>query len=439
MRGEEEMTTTRMGWLASALALIGLAAFASPAVGAFGAPVDVSTTAQNPYVATDADGDAALTWEFGASLSTNRVQARTLSAAGALGTVHELGQTSGTTDRFARVATDRSGDSVFAWTRFDPFDAVLARRLSATGTLGGIIQLSRGGDPGPFSAPEVATDRNGDTVFTWVNDSGFGDPRVQARTLTASGALGPIRNVSPADEIGSQPQVATDRSGDSVLTWVREDGVDGDADIVQARQMSVNGSLGPIKDLSVPAGRAFAPQVASDEDGDVVFTWLRFDGNRDRAQGRTMTSAGALGTTFVLTPSGPSARDPQVAIDANGDAVFTWQRFEVDSDRIQSRTRSAAGTLGAITNLSAAGGDAYAPQVASRDDGSSVFVWLRFDGANDRVQARTMTAGGALGTVQTISDAGADALTPQVAIGSTSGPAVATWERADVVQASRGP
>ena len=428
------MTTTRMGWLASTLAVIGLAAFAPSALGAFGTPVDVSASAANPYVATDADGDAALTWEFG----TARAQARTLSAAGALGTIHELGSTSGTTDRFARVATDRSGDSVFAWTRFETFDAVFARRLSSGGTLSSLIQIARGGDPGPFSAPEVATDRNGDTVFTWVNLGTIPD-RVQARTLSASGALGKIRNVSPAGAIGSEPQVATDRSGDSMLTWVREDGIDGDGDIVQARQISVNGSLGPIKDVSAPAGRAFAPQVASDEDGDAVFTWLRFDGKRDRAQGRTMTSVGALGATFVLTPSGPSARDPQVAIDANGDSVFTWQRFEGDSDRIQSRTRTAGGTLGAIRNLSAAGGDAYAPQVASRDDGASVFVWLRFDGANDRVEARSMTAGGSLGNIQTLSDAGADALTPQVAIGASSGPAVATWERADVVQASRGP
>jgi hypothetical protein len=171
----------------------------------------------------------------------------------------------------------------------------------------------------------------------------------------------------------------------------------------------------------------------------VVFTWLRFDGNRDRAQGRTMTSAGALGATFTLTPSGPSARDPQVAIDASGDAVFTWQRFEGDADRIQARTRAADGTLGAIVNLSTAGQDAYAPQVASRDNGDRVFVWLRFDGTNDRVEARTMSAAGALGAVQTVSAAGADAKTPQVAIGATSGPAVATWERAGVVQASRGP
>jgi hypothetical protein len=433
------MTTTRTGWLASALAAIGMAAFAPSALGAFGAPVDVASGglgAANPQVAADATGDSALTWELEASGTDQRVQARTLSAAGALGTVHELGSTTGTTDRFARVATDRAGDSVFAWARSEPSDSVLGRRLSASGTLSSIFGISSGG--GPFSALDVATDRNGDTVFTWVN-LGFFPARVQARTLSASGAFSPIRNVSPAGEIGSQPQVATDRSGDSVITWVLEDGVDGDGDIVQARQISVNGSLGPIKDLSAPAGRAFAPQVATDEDGDVAFTWLRFDGNRDRAQGRTMTSAGALGSTFTLTPSGPSARDPQVAIDVDGDSVFTWQRFEGDADRVQARTRTAAGVLGAITNLSAAGEDAYAPRVASRDNGESVFVWLRFDGANDRVQARTMSAGGALGAVQTVSAAGADALTPQVAIGSSSGPAVATWELAGVVQASRGP
>ena len=431
------MTRTRTGWLAATFAVIGLTAFAPSALGAFGAPVDVQTgTNSNPQVATDATGDAALAWEFGPT--SDRVQARTLSAAGALGTVRELGQTTTTSDRFVRVATDSSGDSVFAFTRFETFDAILARRLSSTGTLSNLIQISRSGDPGPFSAPEVATDRNGDTVFTWVN-VGLTPDRVQARTLSASGALSPVRNVSPAGAIGSSPQVATDRSGDSVITWVREDGVAGDGDIAQARMMSVSGSLAPIQDLSAPGGRAFAPQVASDPDGDTVFTWLRYDGNRDRAEGRTMNAAGVLGTTFTLTPSGPSARDPQVAIDAAGDAVFTWQRFEGDADRVQFRSRTAAGTLGAITNLSATGGDAYAPRVAVREDGSGVFAWLRFDGANDVVQARSLSAAGALGGVQNVSVTGADAVTPEVAIGSTSGPAVATWVRAGVVQASRGP
>src|SRR5688500_1783072 len=101
------MTRTRMGWLSAAIGAICLTAFAPSALGAFGAPVDVQTgTNSNPQVATDATGDAALAWEFGPT--AQRVQARTLSAAGALGTVHELGSTTGTSDRFVRVATDSS-------------------------------------------------------------------------------------------------------------------------------------------------------------------------------------------------------------------------------------------------------------------------------------------------------------------------------------------
>jgi hypothetical protein len=432
------MSSPRIWRVAALLAVIGLAVFASPAAGAFIAPVDVAPgPAAEPQVATDTDGDSALTWLAGPSAPfAGHVQARTMSAAGGLGPVLELDSASATTDRLPRVATDAAGDSVFMWVN-GVF--LQGRRLSAGGTLGTGFQINSNSNS---AAPDVATDLNGDTVFTWVNTS-FSSPRVQARTMTRRGVLGPLRNVSPAFEIGSHPQVATDDTGDSVITWVLEDGVDGDNDIVQARTISVNGSLGPIKDLSAAAGRAFAPQVATDADGDTIFTWLRFDGVRDRVQARPMTAASVLGSTVNITTSGPSARDPQVATDTDGDSVFTWERFEGGNDRVQARTRSAAGVLGAITNLSAIGppgGDAFAPQVASADSGASAFTWLRSDGTNDRVQERPMSAAGAFGaTNPALSAAGADAETPQVAMAATTGKVVLAWERAGVIQASTGP
>ena len=108
------MPRTRIGRLASILAVIGLAAVAPPATAAWTAPQDVSATAANPQVAVDANGDTALAWEFGASLG--RVQGRTMSAAGAFAPVFELGSTGDTTDDFPRVATDDAGDSVYMWT-----------------------------------------------------------------------------------------------------------------------------------------------------------------------------------------------------------------------------------------------------------------------------------------------------------------------------------
>ena len=313
--------------------------------------------------------------------------------------------------------------------------------MSAAGTLGQTFQISPGGVPGsaPFSALDIATDSNGDTIFVWVNSgSNPGTPRVQARTMTNHGVLGTIRNVSPASQISKDPAVATDACGDSVITWVHEDGLDGDNDVVQARTMTRSGSLGAVTNLSEPAGRAFSPDVASDADGDTTFVWLRFDGRRDRVQGRVMTAAGALGAVFNLTSTGPSAVDPRVATDDTGDSVFVWERFDAPTDRIQARTR-IGGVLGAVVQVSAVGGEAFSPQVASDATGDSVVTWLRFDGVNDRVQARPMTAAGAFGATSDLSAAGADAETPQVAIAKTTGDAVAAWERAGTVQVARGP
>ena len=257
--------------------------------------------------------------------------------------------------------------------------------------------------------------------------------------MTNHGVLGTIRNVSPASQISRAPEVATDASGDSVITWVHEDG----ARRRQRRRAGAHDdpqrlARRPSPTLSEPAGRAFSPDVASDADGDTTFVWLRFDGTRDHVQGRVMTAAGALGAVFNLTSTGPSAVDPRVASDDTGDAVFVWERFDAPTDRIQARTRTA-GVLGAVVQVSAVGGEAFSPQVASDATGDSVITWLRFDGVNDRVQARPITAAGAFGATSDLSAAGADAETPQVAIAKTTGDAVATWERAGTVQVARGP
>src|SRR6266700_2901142 len=46
---------------------------------------------------------------------------------------------------------------------------------------------------------------------------------------------------------------------------------------------------------------------------------------------------------------------PQVAVDGSGNRVFVWQRFDGANLRIQTRSRSAAGTLSPTLTMSAAG------------------------------------------------------------------------------------
>lgn len=428
------MATRRIGRivLASVVSVIGSALLAAPAGAAFSAPVDlVGANAANPQVATDANGDSAIAWEI---TGLNDVQARTVSSAGVLGPVLDLSVGAGNADIDVHAAIDSLGNTVFVWNRITPGDpGIIMRRLSATGTLGPASEITFG-IPGGFSDPQVATDSNGDTVFTWNNGG-----RVQAKTMTSRGVLGSLRNVSPVNEAADGGEVASDATGDSVITWELDQGGDGDNDVVQARTISVNGSLGPVLAVSAPGQRAFAPQVATDGDGDTKFAWLRFDGNRDRVQARTMSAGGVLGTITNITSSGPSAIAPQVATDVDGDSALTWERHEGGFDRAQARTMSDTSVLGAITNLSSTGGEAFGQQVASAASGASAYTWLRFDGTVDRVQARTMNAAGTFAGVVDLSAAGVDAEAPQVAMAATTAAIVVTWERAGAIQFSKGP
>src|SRR5262245_40920934 len=117
-----------------------------------------------------------------------------------------------------------------------------------------------------------------------------------------------------------------------------------------------------------------------------------------------------------LSEAGQDADQHQVAIDADGDAVFTWVRFDGSRFRVQAQARAADGTLSSVKALSSGGQDAYAPQVAVGADGDAVFTWQRSDGTDIRVQARARAADGTLSSVQTLSDAGQDASEPQVGI-----------------------
>ena len=67
-----------------------------------------------------------------------------------------------------------------------------------------------------------------------------------------------------------------------------------------------------------------------------MFTWLRSDGANRRVEARTRSAAGALSAVQLLSGRRQHAFDAQVAVDADGDAVVTWQRSDGTNDRVQA-------------------------------------------------------------------------------------------------------
>ncbi len=157
------------------------------------------------------------------------------------------------------------------------------------------------------------------------------------------------------------------------------------------------------------AGRdANSPHVAMDRDGDAVAVWNRVDETFfNRIEARPRTAAGAWGAVQTpLSPGGQHAVEPRVALDGDGDGLIVWVRSDGSNTRIQARTRSRTGALGPVQTLSQADRDAEEPRVAVDDDGDAVVSWIRSDATNTRVQARTRTAAGVWSAVTTLSGAG---------------------------------
>ena len=332
-----------------------------------------------------------------------------------------------------QVAVANNGDAVFAWLRSDGSNVrVQTRALTAAGVLSPVQNISLPGNDA--SDARVAIDADGDSVFTWHRS----DDSIQTRARTAAGQLSAVQQVSPAGQDAEFPELAVDNAGDAVYAWQVTSGGTG---WIQTRTRTAAGSFGATQDLFSPLAQGFFQhQVAVDADGDAVFAWLAFDGTNFSIQARALSKAGLLANIQTISPAGEDGSAPQLAIDAAGDAVLTWVVQDQLVDRVQARARTAAGLLSPVQTLSDAGRDADLPQVAVDRDGDAVIAWLRSDGTNERTQALTRSSTGTLGPDLTLSLQGQRAAQPQVDVGPAGGGVVA-WQQTfgsyTVIQARR--
>ena len=193
-----------------------------------------------------------------------------------------------------------------------------------------------------------------------------------------------------------------------------------------APQHEDDGALRAAFDLSAPGEPASDPCVATGRSGAAIFVWGRFDGSHVRVQTRPVSAAGRLGPIQTLSAAGQAAADHKVVVDDHGDAVFVWRRHDGSAFRVQTRSRTSDGALSDIQTLSPEGVEVFPPDVAVDRDGDAGYAWEFLGPSNYQVQARTRTRSGSLSPAQTLSDTGVDAFPPQVAV-DDDGDAVFVW------------
>jgi hypothetical protein len=377
-----------------------------------------------PAVAIDADGDVVFAWTQSPGGGSNeRVQARTRSAAGTFGPILNVSGLSNLQPS-PDLAIDDSGDALIAWTLCPLSGSCHAqfRALSAAGQLGPITNLS---NVLPALFARVAMNGQGRAIFAWERpNQSFTTRAIEARTRSVGGVLGPVQPVSPAGQRNFLPDVDMNANNEAVFTWVRLFGSDRR---VQARRRSASGEFGLVHLNPDLVGTGPFP-VAIDADGDAVFSWTNLSG---QVRMRTLSAADALGPRQPVSQGSQLASGAglgQLAMNAAGDAIFGFGQLRQDGSAFdaKARFRSAGGVFIPSQTLQPAGGFPVAGIAA---DGRSLFAWFRQVGEILRVEARARSAIGDLGPVRVLSLAGHSASVVFVAMNAGGEAAIAWCDR----------
>lgn len=364
-----------------------------PAGASFSAPLTLGpagpATLGPPQAAIDGAGNAIVVWQQPDSLMPNTiVRAAVRPAGGTFGEPVTLSAT-GAVSAHPQLALNPAGDAVVVWDRVAGLDAIVQAAVRpAGGAFSAPLDVSAAGTLSPL--PRPAIDAAGNATVAWTQTTAAGST-AQAATRAAGGAAfsAPV-DLSATGVVGGT-QVATNAGGETVAAWER---VDASTRFVQAATRPAGGAFSAPADLSLFGADASAPQVAIDADGNAVAVWARFDGPTRVVQIATRPRDGAFGLPGTLSPGGGEARAPHVAVSPGGDMVVTWQRSDGANTIVQAVARRAGAGFSATADLSAAGRDAVAPHAGIGADGDALVAWQRSDGMNTIVQAAGHDAAG---------------------------------------------
>lgn len=281
-------------------------------------------------------------------------------------------------------------------------------------------------------ANDVVIDPNGNAVI--VNEPWENPPCVQPCEgveivfRDASGALR-VQRMSALGRDAFVSSIAMDAAGNTALVW-QEQNAERSAYVIKAayKPAAANAFQGP-QTLSGAGAPARSPRVDIVNDH-AVAVWVR--GNIVQAAVKPPGSS-QFGGADDLSASGGTS--PAVAVDAARRAVVLWTRFDGANQRLQARARAANGDLSATEDVSAPGLDVYSPNLAMDPQGRATAVWYAYDGTNYVAQSAARNGtdlSSQFSPAQTLVndagslDPGADSFDPQVAVDADN-TAVAAW------------
>ena len=421
--------------------------------------IDAGTDdALNPQLAMDDAGNALALWMENDSASPNRYYARSnrYVASTGWGTPEPVepvtALTSGRTfdpPSAPSLAMNGAGQNRAVWEQWvDFFDSGtylygIWTNVRFAGGWGVPQRVENPSGPGVHSVqPQVAINGSGVSALVWsrrnnaVNDAGL---------WAAVAGQGRVVAVTAADVVVTGPRLTLDADGNAILLWRAARSGGGAGQAVWSSQFDVRPrSWNAPAVLPTLSGDALSAQLAGNAAGlNIAVVAIDAGGGRTdlhAARFITRPSAimGRIGTWVYETLLQAGGTQPQVAVDASGNALAVWVQVAPNTlERSIWARYSAANTStwGSAQRVDDANGfGAATPQIGFGPTGEAIAVWSEFDAINDsngRIWANEYTPGTGWGAPAAIeTGTGYFSTDPQIRI-DANGNVLAVWTRTE--------
>ena len=337
-----------------------------------------------PQVAVDANSNAMAVWLQFDGMQTSIWATRYTPSTG-WGTPTLVDSESGNADG-VQIAMDDIGNAIAAWQQIDGSLVKLrSNRYTGSTGWGTATAVIDNGNAVPFM-PQIAVDASGNAIAVWRQFDGENRDIVANRYTVGSG-WGTAGLIETTNEIADVPEIAMDASGNAMAVWQQFDGTHFD---IWANRYTASTGWGTATLVETSKGSASLPQIALDASGNAMAVWQQSDGIQVNIwANRYNASTSAWGTPVLVEADNVgNAREPQIAMDANGNAIAVWSQF--DGALLNSWTNrytSGVGWGAPVLLETNQAGDAFKPQIAMNASGNAVAVWRQLGNAISSIWA----------------------------------------------------
>ena len=334
------------------------------------------------------------------------------------------------------LAVNPAGDAIAIWVQWNGTASGISASRYSNGAWGIPVQLVASGLAS--NDPRLAMDAAGNATVVWSQGGG---PASSIRSTRFAPGVGwsAVEVIESFSDWGSQVwlgEVAMDRFGNAIVVWGRSFGPR--LSVAASRYVPRSGWGVPAELEVVDGGNGPKPRVGLDSQGNAIVVWstnlLKFD---EPGPSRVWANRYEVGVGWrgerALDLGAGGAWDPQVGMDARGNAIVVWQQRHGPRFNIWSNSYAASTGWGNATLVGRGSGGDLTPQVATDGNGNAIAVWSQGDGTNASIWASISTVGVGWSSATQIGSSPGAAFAPQVGVDPRGG-AISVWEQWDGVR-----